>query len=159
VVLVNTKRFLGKAGVAVAIGGLLGAGTAAGFGVASAASSPTTAAFAPSGSTTQPKAGNHPGLRRLLAKRVEHGEFTIKGKDGKPAVVDVQRGQVTAVSATSITLKSEDGFTASYAVSADTKVRVGGAQKAMGDVKVGNNAGVVAKKDGSTVTAAAVVVK
>jgi len=154
--------FFGKAGVALAVGGVLGAGTAAGFGIASAVSRPPAASVAssspaadldlaafdpsaldpeapdsgapdsapgsgalgpaglavdhPRGQYAHPRAGLHPGLRRLLWSRVEHGEVTIKGKDDKPVVVDIQRGQVTAVSPTSISLKSEDGFTATYTV-------------------------------------------
>jgi hypothetical protein len=152
--------FLGKAAVALAIGGVLGAGTAAGFGIASAVSDPSRSPSATSGpnGADHPQLGRHAG-RRFLGNRVEHGELTIKGRDGKPVVVDVQRGQVTAVSATSITLKSEDGFTASYTVGPDTRVRVGGARKAIGDVKVGANAGLTAKKEGGTATAYLVVVK
>jgi hypothetical protein len=155
---------MGKAAVALVIGGVLGAGTAAGFGIASAvtaAPSPSSAASssAAPGPADQPGARRHPALRRFLANRVEHGELTVKGKDGKPVVVDVQRGQVTAVSATSITLKSEDGFTASYTVDSDTRVRVGGTRKAIGDVKVGNTAGLMAKKENGTPTAYLVVVR
>jgi hypothetical protein len=193
---------LGKAGVALVVGGVLGAGTAAGFGVASALSSSPAATFAssspgadldlaaldptaaglaapdqaapdqvlpdqaaannnPRGKRAHPLGGPYPGLRRLLAGRVEHGEVTIKGKDNKPVVVDVQRGQVTAVSPTSISLKSEDGFTATYTVSSDTRVRVGGERKAIGDVRVGNNAGLIATKAsaaGSSAAAARLVV-
>ncbi len=169
--------FLTKAGVALAVGGFLGAGTAAGFGVASAVSDRTSSATTspsgleaildpngseatsgPNGSEDKP-AHRHGWPRRALANRVEHGELTLKGQDGKPVVMDVQRGQVTAVSPTSITLKSEDGFTASYTVSSDTRVRVGGTKKAIGDVKVGNNAGVIAIKEGGTATARLVVVR
>jgi hypothetical protein len=193
--------FLGKAGVTLAVGAVLGAGTAAGFGIASAVSGPPAATSAPSspaadldlaaldpgaiepgtpdpgtlgpaglgadhprGEYAHPRAGMYPGLRRLLAGRVEHGEVTIKGKDDKPVVVDIQRGQVTAVSPTSISLKSEDGFTATYAVNSDTKIRVGGERKAIGDVRVGNSAGLIATKastaaDGATATARFVVVR
>jgi len=38
---------------------------------------------------------------------VEHGEFTVHTKTGDK-VVDVQRGVVTAVNATSVTVKSTD---------------------------------------------------
>jgi hypothetical protein len=152
------SSFLGKAAVALAVGAVLGAGTAAGFGIASAVSDP------PPSATSSPNGADHPQLgrqagRRFLGNRVEHGEFTVKGRAGKPVVVDVQRGQVTAVSATSITLKSEDGFTASYTVGSDTRVRVSGTRKAIGDVKVGNNAGLMAKKEGGTATAYLVIVK
>ena len=151
-------RFLGKAAIALAVGGVLGAGTAAGFGIASAVSDPSPSATSSPNGTDHPQLGRHPGARRFLGNRVEHGEFTLKGRDDKTVVVDVQRGQVTAVSATSITIKSEDGFTASYTVGSDTRVRVGGTRKAIGDVKVGNNAGVMARKEGGGAATAYLVI-
>jgi hypothetical protein len=199
--------FLGKAGIALAVGGIFGAGTAAGFGIASAVSDPHPASFAssadpdpaaldstaldsaaldlaalgpgalgpgalgsaapeadqPRGRYAHPRAGEYPGLRRLLLRRVEHGEVTLKGKDDKPVVVDIQRGKVTAVSPTSISLKSEDGFTATYTVSSDTRIRVDGERKAIGDVRVGKSAGLIATKAstaaGSAATARFVVVR
>ncbi len=197
--------FLGKAGIALAVGGIFGAGTAAGFGIASAVSDPHPASFAspsssadpdpaaldsaaldsaaldlaalgpaalgpaapeadqPRGRYAHPRAGEYPGLRRLLLRRVEHGEVTLKGKDDKPVVVDIQRGKVTAVSPTSISLKSEDGFTATYTVNSDTRIRVDGERKAIGDVRVGKSAGLIATKAssaaGSAATARFVVVR
>jgi hypothetical protein len=170
---------LRKAAVALAVGGALGVGTAAGFGVASAVSTPgssnsatTTAASDPSagpgntadthGDTTKdsyrrfPHAHGLPGRLGALGRRVEHGEVTVKGKDGKPVVWDIQHGQVTAVSATSISVRSEDGFTATYVVNGDTRVRVGTDKKAIGDIKTGAQVGVAGTRSGSTVTAAVV---
>jgi hypothetical protein len=68
------------------------------------------------------------------------------------------RGEVTAVSATSITLKAEDGFTATYAITADTKVRGKGAGK-IADVKVGDRGGAVGTKSGTTLTARAILIR
>src|SRR5262249_45004066 len=162
--------FLGKAGAAMAVGGILRAGAAAGFGVASAVSRPSTSTgFSTStedfGASAADPDGAPPWTHhrardrwRLLGHRIEHGEFTVKGENGKPAVVDVQRGQVTAVSATSITLKSEDGFTASYTVNPDSRIRVGGERKAIGDVRGGNNAGLIAARSGGVATVRLVVV-
>lgn len=82
-----------------------------------------------------------------------HGEFVVKGKDGKPVTVDVQRGDVTAVSASSVTLRSEDGFTATYAIAKDTKVRINAKGSTAAQVKTGDKAMVTARKSGSTVTA------
>ena len=55
-----------------------------------------------------------------------HGEVIVPNSDGTFTTVLVQRGEVTAVSATSITVKSADGFTQEYAVTADSKIRVAG---------------------------------
>ena len=74
---------------------------------------------------------------------VQHGEFTLTGTDGKPVAMTVQRGQVAKVSDTSLTVKSEDGFTATYAVSVDTR-RTGANDLASGDTVL-----VVAEKSGA----------
>jgi hypothetical protein len=173
VVGVNTTRLLSRAVAALAIGGVLGGGAAAGFGIASAVSGPTsagtsasttaanpaeTSASTSAGAATgtkpnHPKAGRYPRIRALLASRVEHGELVLKGRNGTAVTMDVQRGQVTAVSVTSISLRSDDGYTVTYAVGAGTKVRLDGTPKAIGDVKVGGTAGVLATKNGDTMTA------
>ena len=97
--------------------------------------------------------GGHPGWALgHVGKRVLHGEFVVTGKDGKLLTVEAQRGVVTAVSANSITLKSDDGFTATYVVTADTKVRNHG-RKTVSDLKVGDRVGVLAEKSGDKKTA------
>jgi hypothetical protein len=78
---------------------------------------------------------------------VQHGEFTVNGTDGKATVMTVQRGTVTAVSATSLSVKSADGFTATYKLDDATR---GGGGLAKDDAAV-----VIARKAG----AAAVVVR
>jgi len=80
-----------------------------------------------------------------------HGEFVIGKSGGGYETVDVQNGQVTAVSSTSITLKSADGFTKSYVVSSSTLVDA--QRDGIGSVKVGNQASVQATVSGSTATA------
>src|SRR5215469_4989905 len=80
-----------------------------------------------------------------------HGEFVVGKSGGGYETVDVQNGQVTAVSTTSITLKSADGFTKSYAVTGSTLVDA--QRDGIGSVKVGNQASVQATVSGSTATA------
>ena len=101
----------------------------------------------------QKKAGQKAGHKaeRGLARRALHGEVTLGGKQHR--VVDFQRGTVSAVSATSITVTSKDGFAATYVVDARTKVRQAKEQSAIGDVRSGDKVRVVATKDGSTLTA------
>ena len=86
-----------------------------------------------------------------------HGEWVVKGKDGKPVTLETIRGTVTAVGSSSLTVKAEDGFTETFATNSDTKVR-GGADS-LGDVKVGAKGAVVGVKSGSTITARAVLVR
>jgi len=78
----------------------------------------------------------------LALGAVQHGEFTVTGADGKAVVMTVQRGTVTAVSGTSLAVRSTDGFSATYKLDDATR---GGADLAKDD-----SALVVARKDGAT---------
>jgi len=80
-----------------------------------------------------------------------HGQFVVAKSGGGYQTVDVQDGQVTAVSTTSITLKSSDGFTKTYVVTSSTTVDA--QRDGIGSVKVGNQASVEATVSGGTVTA------
>ena len=51
-----------------------------------------------------------------------HSESVVKKADGTFVTVLSQQGTVDAVSETSVTVKSEDGFTQTYAVNADTRI-------------------------------------
>jgi hypothetical protein len=72
---------------------------------------------------------------------VQHGEFTVQD-NGKTVVMTLQRGEVTKASATSLTVRSADSFTATYVVGADTRGRAANA-------KVGDTVLVVAEKAGA----------
>lgn len=72
--------------------------------------------------------GNGRGLGSLLGPGaglgdVQHGDFTVQGANGTPVAMTLQRGTVTAASSTSVTVKSSDGFTATYAVDSSTRGR------------------------------------
>jgi len=86
---------------------------------------------------------------------VLHGQFVVAKPGGGDQTIDVQNGQVTAVSNTSITLKSPDGFTMSYAVASSTLVDA--QRDGIGSVKVGNQASVQATVSGSTATATSIM--
>ena len=101
----------------------------------------------------QEKQGEH--AKRALLKRALHGEVTLAGKK-TTRVIDFQRGNVQQVSATSITLKSTDGFTATYVVTSDTRVRQAGEVGKLSDVRTGDKVRVVAVKDGKTSAAKAI---
>jgi hypothetical protein len=60
------------------------------------------------------------GLGNLLGGAVQHGDVTTTVNGAAQALV-FQRGEVTAVSGTSITLKSSDGFVGTYGRDASTK--------------------------------------
>lgn len=105
--------------------------------------------------------GDKRGLRRgprgqkALGAGVLHGEFVTRKPDGGYQTVQTQQGAVTAVSATSITVKSEDGFTRSYAVTKDTLVNAG--SEGITSIAVNARVRVHALGAGSTPTAAQVI--
>ncbi len=83
---------------------------------------------------------------------VLHGEFTTS-VTGTPTVMVVQSGQVTAYTAgKSMTVKSTDGFTATYTLDGTAPVL----GKAAAPVAVGATLRVVAAKEGMKVTAVVV---
>jgi hypothetical protein len=67
---------------------------------------------------------------------VQHGEVTVTGSDGEPVTLTVQRGVVTAASATSVSVRSDDGFSQTYAVNAATRVSGGTAASLEKDDRV-----------------------
>lgn len=84
-----------------------------------------------------------------------HGTFVVPNQDGTGyQTVQMQHGTVTAVSATSISVTSDDGFTATYVVDADTKVNRDGA---IADIAADADVLVMATVDGSTATAQRIV--
>ena len=89
-----------------------------------------------------PGNGLRPAMRGAMGLgNVQHGEFTVQD-NGKATVMTLQRGEVTKASATSVTVKSADDFTATYVVGDDTRGRAG-------DLKVGDSVVVVAEKAGA----------
>jgi hypothetical protein len=83
-----------------------------------------------------------------------HGQVVLAKPGGGYQTVDIQRGKVTAVSTNSITARSSDGFTASYAVAASTVVDA--RRDGIGSVKVGNEVSVLATVSGSKATATSI---
>jgi hypothetical protein len=162
---------MGKPGAAIRAAGWVAVGAIAAGGVATAAttsgsskgsSSAIPAATVPSTApSTAPSTGAGKGKRAgriaKLQGRLLHGEFTVEGKGGTPTNVAEQRGTVNAVSSTSITLTSKDGFNHTYVVGSGTRVRVDGKKGSITGVKTGQVATVFAKVNGSTETAALIV--
>jgi hypothetical protein len=81
---------------------------------------------------------------------VLHGEMVVETEDGVYVTQQVQRGEVTAVSETSITVASEDGYSATYTIDEETE---SSRDREDAVAEIGDTAHVVATVDGSTVTA------
>jgi len=84
-----------------------------------------------------------------------HGQFVVPKSGGGFQTVDTQRGSVTAVSDTSITVKSADGFVNTYKVTSSTNVDA--QRNGIGSVKKGHQVVVMATVSGSTATAVTIL--
>jgi hypothetical protein len=147
-----------RSGRATAAGAVVAALAIAGIGVAAAqsgsssTSTPTTVPnpaprFDMPGMPGKPF-GRHrfggpgPGPGLGLGSGALHGEFVTRNGTSGFRTVDVQTGQVTEVSTTAITVKSDDGFSKTYAVDTNTLVDAG--RDGIGTVKKGDTVNLTA---------------
>ncbi|MFJ8207009.1 hypothetical protein [Micromonospora chalcea] len=96
--------------------------------------------------------------RVLLRRNTLHGEAVVRTRDGGTRTVAVQRGEVTAIDERSMTVKSTDGFTATWTFG--DKLRVVERRTAIrsNDIKIGTTVAVAgAKDDGGNVARLVVV--
>lgn len=110
------------AGSAAAV--VLGAGTAA-LAASNSSSSSSSPSSSAGSSTAGPQAkGKHAGKARDELRRALHATWVTRDGKGSTTYVthDAIRGTVTAVSATSITVKSADNVSQTYTVNSSTKV-------------------------------------
>ncbi len=158
------KKIAIAGGIAAAV---VGSGTAAlavaddnGSGTPSASATPSpggSAATTPS-HAGKAKAGKVREGLKARAQNFEHGEWL--SKNGTTTQThDAIHGTVSVVSATSISVKADDGFSLTFTVNGDTKVasRPNGegkaAKSAIASVKSGDHVFVTGVKSGSTPTA------
>jgi hypothetical protein len=136
------------AGSAAAV--VLGAGTAA---LAVSGSNSPSAPSSSSPAAGKAKAAGH--AKRAELRRALHATWVTRdGKNSTSFVThDAIRGQVTAVSASSITVKAADNVSETYAVNSSTKVRsrADGKGKAgtIGEVKSGDTVIVLGTGSGT----------
>jgi hypothetical protein len=96
-------------------------------------------------------------VRRALRRNVEHGEIVVKTKDGEKTI-DVQRGTVTAINSTTVTVKSADGFTLTWTFGKPIHVIEHRTTVQPNNVTTGEQIGVAGTKSGSTVTAQLILI-
>ena len=98
-------------------------------------------------------------IRKYLRKNTLHGEVTIQTKKQGAKTIVVQRGQLTAVSADKITVKSSDGFTLTW--SFGDKLRIVQSRKTVekSALKTGSEIGVAGTKDGGVTSARLIAIK
>jgi hypothetical protein len=84
-----------------------------------------------------------------------HGTVVVPKPGGGYQTVAFQNGKVTAVSSTSITLRSADGYSHTYQVTSSTMVNA--QRDGIGSIKAGNQVIVAATVSGSTATAVRII--
>lgn len=134
------------------------AGIGGGVAFAQGSSTPATGAVltASTSSSTSPSTPAKPGTKghhkaKGLLDRVEHGEVVLHTKQGD-RTVDIQSGQVTAISGTTVTVRSQDGFSATYTSGSTSKIREKGQTAALSAVHNGDRVRVAATRNGSSLT-------
>jgi hypothetical protein len=142
--------------LALVAAGVTGAALAGGGGgdeAALAASSGTsTATPAPGGKAFKRGPGMLRGRGHLLGMGgALHGSFVVPDGSGGYRTVVMQLGAATKVSDTSITVRSDDGFEQTYAITGDTAV--GADRQGVNGIAKGADVAVMGEKKGSGVTA------
>jgi hypothetical protein len=99
----------------------------------------------------------HRLLRLAFGKGALHGEAVVKTEDGTKTVA-VQRGTVTAIDATSVTVKSSDGFSMTWTFGSPITVIERRSQVQPSAIAVGTAVGIAGDKSGSTASARLIVV-
>ena len=147
---VGVALVVGAGGIAVASSG----GTTTG----AAGATPTATEGAPTPPPGVPRGPGHfgkftvgPGMAGLgIGGDVLHGTYVVAKAGGGYETLQMQNGTVSAVSSTSLSVKSADGYSFTYVVKAGTIVD---AQSAgIGSVKKGDTVAVTATVSGSTAT-------
>ena len=132
--------------------------TAGGIAWAESSTAPAAAVAASNGSTAAgsaaaaaPDAGRA-GRLGGLGRRVLHGEVVLQTKKGF-VTADIARGTVTSIDANSISVKSADGVTTTFAIDAKTKARSAGHVVPLTSVHDGDKVGVLGIKNGDALVA------
>ena len=130
-------------------------------GAALAAQDAPTTTQAPAASADKAKAragalGHGAGWRHALGRRVLHGAVTVQTREGVKTLV-MARGQVTALSADAITIRSSDGVETSFGIGGDTRFGFRNEPAPSAELKVGEDAFVAGEKSGDRAVAKRVV--
>ncbi|MEV6301502.1 hypothetical protein AB0M02_18980 [Actinoplanes sp. NPDC051861] len=97
-------------------------------------------------------------IRKQLRKNTLHGEIVVETREGVRTVV-VQRGTVTAVTETGLTLKSTDGFELTWTYGDPLRI-VKNREKVERDaLKTGAEIGVGGLREGTATTARLIILK
>jgi len=93
----------------------------------------------------------------LLGRNVLHGEAVVQTKEGNVTVM-VQRGEVTAISSTSVTVKSTDGFTMTWSFHSELRVIERRTTVQPTEIKAGTQIALAGPKSGDQAQARLIVI-
>jgi hypothetical protein len=114
---------------------------------------------APSGSAAAKRGKERrAAVRKYLRRNTLHGEVTVQGKDGVRTIV-VQRGTVTAANATSVSVRSSDGYALTWTFGDKLRVVQDKKTVATTALKSGAEIGVAGARNGSATAARLIVIK
>ena len=99
------------------------------------------------------------GLRGNLElfSKFQHGDVVVTGPNGQPETKRIARGTIGAVTPTSVSVTSADGFVTAYTISATTTIMINGQSGAVTGLAVGQKASVIGTVAGATATADQVI--
>jgi len=138
-------------GTALSLAGALGATVLTGIAFAQAEVDP---AASPDGAAADPRGVAGQGMGIPGDGPLLHGQQVVRTAEGGYAEILVQNGTITAVSADSITVRSEDGFEQPYSIDAETKIRIDREQAPASALHVDRPARIVADTEKSAQRAA-----
>jgi len=124
--------------------------------LAVAVSDPSPSASASPGTGSGAGGHNRRRIRIELRRKTLHGEATIQTRNG-PETVAGQRGTVTAVTSTTVTVKSSDGFTSTWTFGSPIRVVRNRTAVQTDAVTTGIQIGVAGPKMNGTYTARLIV--
>lgn len=145
------KRSAKKLAIAVAVAlGIAGAGAGVVYAASGSTSSSTEQGPGGQGGMGGGPGGQSGGGPGGLMSEALHGEYVVSDGNGNYTTEILQNGEVTAVSDTSITAKSEDGYTKTYTIDSDTT-------SDLSSIATGDDVTITATVSGDTATVETVV--
>jgi hypothetical protein len=142
----SMRKKLAAVGVGAAV--LLGTGGAVAWAQTSGPTSTSAPApTAPAAPTQKPDGTVGRPVIRAVGRRTVHADLIVKDKSGAYVTVTIDRGTVSAVNATSITLDRADGKQAILTINNDTKVHGAASVSA---IQTGKMATVVSRDGAAT---------
>lgn len=145
------KRTWSTRKVVIAVAVAVGIAGAGGVAVWAASGSVSSTGQGPGGGMGGgPGGGMNGGPGGGMMAEALHGEYVVSDGNGGYTTELLQNGEVTAVSDTSITAKSEDGYTKTYTIDADTVV--GNGSTDLSSIETGDDVTITATTSGDTAT-------